>query len=171
MVTVIYAHNRFTDRGGYTPYQRVAGVLPRAALDLLSDKDPLEELSSIPGEGDFERAQQVRAAALRAFVNHSVRPRVRRAEAAHTKVSERFTPGEVMYLLRKGAYNKYYRWGPGTVCATQGSSAWDPWVSARGELYKVSTMALRRADPSEVEAVEEVHGALRDMVTDVSRQC
>eukprot|EP00971_Amphidinium_carterae_P348362 6490448-Amphidinium_carterae.1 len=170
MIAAMYAHNRFTDRSGFTPYQRVTGCLPRASTDLLAVDDPPEEVSSVFGEGNtssFERAQQVRAAALRAFISHSVKLRVRRAEATHTKTQERFQPGEAVYILRKGTFNRSHRLGPGTVCAVQGSSAW---VTAHGELYKVNTMSLRRADPVEIQAVQEIHGEIKDLITDVSRQ-
>eukprot|EP00971_Amphidinium_carterae_P280152 5561133-Amphidinium_carterae.1 len=167
VVTAVYAHNRFTDRSGFTPFQRVIGVLPRAAVDLLADHDPPAEIASVSGQGtDFHRAQEVRTAALKAFVSHSVRLRVRRAEATHTKPQDNFAVGEVVYILRKGAYNKYYRLGPGKICAVQGNSVW---VAAHGEIYKVAAMALRRADPEEVKAVQEMHESLGDMTMDVRR--
>eukprot|EP00971_Amphidinium_carterae_P311658 6194512-Amphidinium_carterae.1 len=99
----------------FSAYQQVIGVLPRAASDLLADHDPPVDIASVPGQGDFHRAQVVRASALKAFVSHSVRSRVRRAEASATKAQDRFEVGEVVYILRKGAYNKYYRLGPGII--------------------------------------------------------
>eukprot|EP00971_Amphidinium_carterae_P053937 1062020-Amphidinium_carterae.1 len=67
LATATSAHNRFYDRSGYSPVQRVMGVNPVYPEDLLSDRHPDSDVMAIDGSVSYERSLQVRAAALRAF--------------------------------------------------------------------------------------------------------
>eukprot|EP00971_Amphidinium_carterae_P347809 6490006-Amphidinium_carterae.1 len=84
LAAVTSAHNRFYDRSGYSPAQRVMGQSPVYPDDLLSDRHPDADVMAVDGSVTFERTMAVRAAALRAFVSHSVKQRLSRAAAAHS---------------------------------------------------------------------------------------
>eukprot|EP00971_Amphidinium_carterae_P054288 1069486-Amphidinium_carterae.1 len=166
LASVTAAHNRFYDRSGYTPAQRVFGQNPVYPEELLSDKNPDAEIMSIDGGISYSRSMEIRAAALRAFVSHSVKQRLTRAAAAKTKTQERFNVGEVVFILRQPRTGPPHRLGPGTIVMCSGGSAW---VSAHGELYKASTMALRRATTSDCQGVELVNQLLPELVGQIPR--
>eukprot|EP00971_Amphidinium_carterae_P332106 6466089-Amphidinium_carterae.1 len=164
--SVTCAHNRFYDRSGYSPAQRVMGQNPVFPDDLMSDRHPDSEAMAIEGNITYGRQMAVRAAALRAFVSHSVKQRLSRAAAAQTRNQERFEAGDVVFILRQPRVGAPHRLGPGTVIMTTGGTAW---VSAHGELYKCSTMALRRATSTDCQGVELVNRLLPELVGHIPR--
>eukprot|EP00971_Amphidinium_carterae_P238824 4740983-Amphidinium_carterae.2 len=121
---VVSAHNRFSDRFGYSPAQRVLGQSPVYPEDMLSDRHPDSDVLSVDGVLTFQRTMELRAAAMRAFVSHNVKRRLTKASAAKTRTQEQFRPGDVVFLLRQPRIGTPYRLGPGTVITVSGGSAW-----------------------------------------------
>ena len=71
--------NRYANRSGFSPRQRVFGSNARLQGVLLSD-DPINpELLSADPTQEFQRAEAIRSAAARAVAQHSDRASLRRA--------------------------------------------------------------------------------------------
>eukprot|EP00971_Amphidinium_carterae_P169131 3350546-Amphidinium_carterae.1 len=166
LAAVTTAHNRFFDRSGFTPAQRVMGQTPVFPEDLLSDRHPDAEILSLNGNISFERSMEIRSAALRAFVSHSVKQRLARAASAKVRRQDEFKIGDIVFIIRQPRIGAAHRLGPGTIVMTSGGSAW---VSAHGELYKCTTMALRKATSSDCQGVELVNQLLPELVGHIPR--
>ena len=103
-------HNRTYSRGGFTPYQRAFGTLPRLPASLLSDHEVDKELILNSGEDSMRRAWQIREAAGRAWLKWQDDSAVKRALSTRTRTwtrrssptASRSSSGEVSLVTRVG---------------------------------------------------------------------
>eukprot|EP00971_Amphidinium_carterae_P141915 2810998-Amphidinium_carterae.2 len=109
LAAVTTAHHRFYDRSGFTPAQRVLGQSPVFPEDLLSDRHPDAEILSLNGNLSFERSMEIRSAALRAFVSHSVKQRLARAASAKARRQDEFKIGDIAFIIRQPRVGAAYR--------------------------------------------------------------
>ena len=126
----VQARNRFYDRSGFTPSQRVFGSLPRYPHDMLSDDQLDAEVLALGVKKGFHRAHELWTAALEAFFKHSAHSKIACAMKGTTKPPP-FKTGDLVFVMRRNSFGKTWREGPGTILMLQGSKAW---VSVHGEL-------------------------------------
>ena len=147
------ARNRYYDRSGFSPYQRVFGYSPRLPAALLSD-DYLDRELHLDQEDTMARAREIRDAAAKAWMRSQDNNAVRRADKANTRVTDLkdFKPNDTVYVWREN--NNFRGWsGPGVVVAISENNR-SLWVSLRGYLLKVSKEHLRHATSEESLGVE-----------------
>ena len=140
------ACNRYSNRSGFSPLQRVLGYSHRLPRSVTSD-DPIDP-HVLPGGNneDWERAQTARVAALRAFAEEDSKQRLGRAAAARSRTRKEFARGDVVYVCRRNRLGRTWQEGLGVVLMTAGASSW---ISMRGALWKVATENLRHATSEE----------------------
>eukprot|EP00971_Amphidinium_carterae_P149665 2967253-Amphidinium_carterae.1 len=136
------ARNAQFDRSGSTPSQRVFGQLPRFPADLQSDAQVDADILALDSRGDHRRAQEIRESARLAFQKTSMATRLQRAARAQTVSQPPFSSGDLVFVMRQNAMRRQWREGLGRVIAVSGAAAF---VAIRGELYKISTLALKKA--------------------------
>eukprot|EP00971_Amphidinium_carterae_P351778 6492277-Amphidinium_carterae.1 len=161
------ARNAQLDSSGSTPSQRVFSQLPRFPADLQSDAQVDADILAMDSRGDHRRSQEIREAARVAFQKMSMATRLQRAARAQTVQQPRFSSGDLVFVMRQNALRRQWREGPGRVIAVSGASAF---VAIRGELYKVATLALKKATGDEAMGVEAVQEHMPDMMAQLSRQ-
>ncbi|CAJ1437918.1 unnamed protein product [Effrenium voratum] len=147
------ARNRYYDRSGFSPYQRVFGYSPRLPAALLSD-DYLDRELHLDQEDTMARAREIRDAAAKAWMRSQDNNAVRRADKANTRTTDLkdFKPNDTVYVWREN--NNFRGWsGPGVVVAISENNR-SLWVSLRGYLLKVSKEHLRHATSEESLGVE-----------------
>ncbi|CAJ1392757.1 unnamed protein product [Effrenium voratum] len=147
------ARNRYYDRSGFSPYQRVFGYSPRLPAALLSD-DYLDRELHLDQEDTMARSREIRDAAAKAWMRSQDNNAVRRADRANTRMTDLkdFKPNDTVYVWREN--NNFRGWsGPGVVVAISENNR-SLWVSLRGYLLKVSKEHLRHATSEESLGVE-----------------
>eukprot|EP00971_Amphidinium_carterae_P341000 6479588-Amphidinium_carterae.1 len=97
----------------------------------------------------------------------SMATRLQRAARAQTVPQPRFSSGDLVFMMRQNAMRRQWREGPGRVIAVSGAAAF---VAIRGELYKVATLALRKATGEESLGIEAVQEHMPDMMAQLNRQ-
>ena len=170
--TAIYetcaAHNRFYNRSGYSPAQRVFGQNPRLPASLLSDDKLDRDLMIDAASDSMKRAWQIREEAAKAWMKFQDDDAVRRALRAKTRTADvkpNLRPGDLVYVWRDVPYFKGWS-GPGTIIAesNQGKSLW---VSLRGYLVKASREQVRAATSEESLGAELSHVLSAELLQDI----
>ena len=123
--------NRYNNRSGFSPMQRVFGFNHRLPNSLVSDDsiDPMY-LSENPID-DFRRAEELRQAATRAWAALDSRARLLRALRARHRTPQSFTEGQLVFVWRqpKVAAGRWH--GPGVIVLPTAGGAW---INMRGSL-------------------------------------
>lgn len=160
--TCIYAveaaKNRLYNRSGFSPAQRQIGANIRLPGTLASD-DNLDPALMVHSAGEeVRRMLQIRQAAMEAFLKHTAKAALQRAEHGRSRVMKEFKLGELVYvyrvpLRRRGEReNNKPKWvGPGSIIMIEGANVW---ISMRGELWKCAKEQVRRATSEEEQASE-----------------
>ena len=86
----VQARNRFQNRSGYSPMQRVFGISQRLPNSLLSDDAIDPALLSENPMADFQRAEEMRASAQKAWAELDSRTRMKRALGARHRTAHNF---------------------------------------------------------------------------------
>ena len=167
------AKNRLFNRSGYSPAQRQIGMNVRIPGSLASD-DPYDAALMRSSAGsEVQRMLQLRDAAMEAFLRHSSKEVIKRAEKARPRLRRDFNPGEAVFVFRRplprrGAatardYRKAVWCGPGTVVMNEGPNLW---IAMRGEMWKCAREQIRSATPEE----EEAYGLLKDEFKELQQE-
>ena len=92
--------SRYQKRSGFSPMQRVFGFTQRLPATLLSG-DPIdpEYLSTDPAQ-DFHRAEDLRRAAMKAWVAMDSRARLLRVLRARHRIPPNFAEGQLVSVRR-----------------------------------------------------------------------
>ena len=153
------AKNRYTNRSGFSPMQRVYGYTHRRPSALTSD-DAIEPhmLSSSPIR-EHQRALDVRLAAAKALMTLDAKERVAKVGAARGRVPYEFEDGDLVFVYRKNL-RKSARIGPATIILRTPTSAW---CNVFGSLWKCSLEQLRQATSEEHAGSELLRGILQEM--------
>ena len=160
------ARNRYCNRSGFSPAQRVFGFTPRLPNSLHSD-DAIDPglLSENPLQ-DFQRSEELRAAATRAWASLDNRSRLLKSFRARHRTPHHFTEGQLVFVWRQPAVGPGHWKGPGIVImATSGGC----WVNMRGALWRCSNEQMRPATHDESLGAELVNRYLDDLRWDVQR--
>ncbi|MEC8427241.1 MAG: transposase family protein, partial [Pseudomonadota bacterium] len=171
ITSVVDSRNRYCNRSGFSPHQRVFGSSLRLPGSLLSD-DPVDRCAvSMDPTTEFQRSAEIRNAAQRAVFRHGDIRAVQQAVAARSRrTRDNIAEGQVVYVWRSNAKSKIRGWvGPGViVCLNpQKTSAW---VSMRGVLVKCSVDRVRQATDEEWLGAELIRVLSRDAVIHMQRQ-
>ena len=141
--------NRYANRSGFSPHQRVFGSSWRLPASIASDDhvDP-HLLSSNPSE-DFQRSMEIRSAAQQAYMKVQASRVIQASQQAksRTQPGETLPVGTTVFVWRKSPLGRQSlsRWvGPGVLVmnSTTGTTCW---ISIRGMLLKCSKEQVRKA--------------------------
>ncbi|CAK0806782.1 unnamed protein product [Prorocentrum cordatum] len=156
--------NNHIRRNGFTPYQYVLGKSPGTPTSLIEamegDQRQLAAQSAALFEDGPRRAEQIRAAANRAFFELDSDDAVRRATIGRVRPPRGpFVPGQLVFYWREVKHVKSKRlqgelgWrGPAIVLATEGHTRLH--LSYRGVPVLVTPEQVRHASRDEAEMVE-----------------
>ncbi len=131
------AKNRYSNRSGYSPTQRMIGHWPRVPSSLMSDEDIDPTLQAQSCTEEFERLMEMRRIAQDAFMKVASHQAAAKALKARPRIQRTFQAGDLVYVFRSLRKRKSVRghqpaqrglglgrkatWvGPGAVLATEG---------------------------------------------------
>ena len=138
IATVTGQKNRYSNRSGFSPHQRVFGSNARLPGVLLSDDLISPEMLSADPSAEFQRAEAIRTVVARATALHSDRAALRRAlHAQMRKPPEPLRIGERVFVYRRAVPEAHGWTGPGSVVMVSESSN-TVWVYMRSTLVKGS---------------------------------
>ena len=157
------ARNRYFNRSGFSPMQRVFGVSHRLPGTLLSD-DPIDpQLLADNSLTDYRRSEELRIAATRSWAALDNRSRMLKVLRARHRTPQNFTDGQLVFVWRQGRVGAGRWFGPGVIVLnTQGGA----WINMRGSLWRVSHEQMRSATQEESRGAELVNRYLHDMRDD-----
>ena len=161
---VVSARNRYMDRFGFSPMQRVFGKSLRLPSSLLSTDAMDRELTEAAAGDPVRRTWEIRESATREWVRRQDQNAVKRSLKAQTRTSDlkNIPPGSWVYVFRDTP--SYKGWtGPGVMIADDQSHR-SCWVSMRGRLWKVSREQIRMATPEEELGAELVIELSKEML-------
>jgi hypothetical protein len=166
------AINTYTRNSGFSPNQVMWGRDPKVPTSLVNSPECIAAHSAAFEEPLAQRAEEIRAAASRAFIDYDTDKRVRLALTTYTRPLRPFAIGDLVYWYREqGTRVKSKRlmqsrgWhGPGVLVCLEGTSR--AYVSHFGTLILVHPEQLRRASQDEMSIAEIEEDAL-DMLNDV----
>ncbi|CAE8697324.1 unnamed protein product [Polarella glacialis] len=161
--------NRYYNRSGFSPNQRVFGHNVRLPASLISDDAFDQELLSSHADDEVKRAWEIRDLAQAAWLKHNDVEALHRATRARSRTQDvkPITVGDWVYVWR--ASLAHSNWvGPGAVVAISpnGNSVW---VSMKGHLWKCSMEQMRKATSEEHLGVEIIRELSAEMMDDIGR--
>ncbi|CAE7943636.1 unnamed protein product [Symbiodinium sp. KB8] len=147
-------HNKYYDRGGFTPHQRVFGSSLRFPSTLLSDDQVDREYLNDTQTNHMIKTRKIREAAMKAWTEYQDFQAVTRAVKSNTRTIDQLPlkVGGRVYVWRRTP--EFRGWsGPGGVIqiTENGRSLW---ISLRGYLLKTSKEQIRQATSEESFGVE-----------------
>ncbi|CAK8993884.1 unnamed protein product [Durusdinium trenchii] len=161
---VVNSRNRFMDRWGFSPMQRVFGKSLRLPASLLSTDALDHELMELAASDPIRRQWQIRELSSQEWLRRQDRAAVQRSVHARTRQTDKkqFMPGEWVYVFRNTPTFRGWA-GPGVLLAESPSgTGW--WISMRGRLWQVSTEQIRMATPEENLGAELVAELSQDLL-------
>ena len=158
------AGNRFANRSGFSPEQRVFGRSHRLPDSLCSDDAIDAGLLSENPNVDFQRSEEMRRAAMRAWAADDSRGRLQKAFRGRHRIAQHFYEGQLVFVWRQPNVGSGRFHGPGVVIIPTAGGAW---INMRGSLWRVASEQLRPATADESRGVEIVNRFLSDMKTDL----
>lgn len=169
LAEVVTARNRYMDRFGFSPMQRVFGRNLRLPASLLATDSLNRELTDAAAPDPIHRAWEIRNTAAQEWLRKQDQDAVRRSLKAQIRSSDlRPIPiGSWVYVFRDTP--SYRGWvGPGVTIA-EDSTGRSTWISMRGRLWKASREQLRLATPEEELGAELIVELSKDMLTKLNR--
>ena len=171
------AKNRYSNRSGYSPTQRMIGHWPRVPSSLMSDEDVDPSLQSQNSTEEFERLMEMRRIAQDAFMKVASHQAAAKALRARPRQQRSFQAGDLVYVFRSLRKRKTVRgdqqaqrgtglgrkatWiGPGAVLAMEGSIVW---VNMFGELWRAAVEQVRLATSTEKLGLEVISEQCQEM--------
>lgn len=159
---VVANRNRFMDRYGFSPMQRVFGKNVRLPASLMASDALDQELIDSAAGDPIQRQWSIRECAAQAWMKRQDKETVQRSLRANQRNADQkpLVPGSWVYVYRDNA--SYTGWtGPGVLIAESPSNrSW--WISMRGRLWKAGREQIRLATS------EEQLGA--ELVTELSKE-
>ena len=120
-------------------------------------------LSENPLE-DFQKAEQLRQAATRAWAAMDSRGRLLRCLRARHRVPQTFCEGQLVFVWRQPSVGNGKWHGPGVIVLPTAGGAW---VRMRGSLWRVANEQMRNATNEESMGAELVNRYLSNMRTEL----
>ena len=149
IVETTNAHNQYYNRSGYSPYQRVFGTSMRVPASLLSDDVIDRSFLAKPETDEMKRAQEIREAAGKAWMERQDWEAVTRALKSNTRTVDMVPVknGDRIYIWRSTTQFKGWA-GPAMVVQVTENGR-TVWASLRGYLLKASREQVRLANHEE----------------------
>ena len=122
----IASRNRFADRSGFSPSQRVFGHSLRLLRSITGDDLISPDVLADAECSDFQRAREMRIAATAALFRLDAKTKLMKAERARTRTRHGFNCRDWVFLRRRNRMNQRWRAGPGVVIMLRGATAWMP---------------------------------------------
>eukprot|EP00435_Cladocopium_sp_Y103_P070714 s172_g35.t2 len=166
---VVAGRNRYMDRFGFSPMQRVFGRNLRLPASLLATDALNRELVDASATDPIHRSWEIRDAAAREWIRKQDQGAVRRSLRAQTRTSDqqKIPAGSWVYVFRDTP--SYKGWvGPGVTIAEDPTGK-SSWVSMRGRLWKASQEQLRLATPEEELGAELIVELSKEMLAKLSK--
>ncbi|CAL1127455.1 unnamed protein product, partial [Cladocopium goreaui] len=166
---VVAGRNRYMDRFGFSPMQRVFGKNLRLPASLLATDALNRELADASATDPIHRSWEIRDAAAREWIRKQDQGAVRRSLRAQTRTSDqqKILAGSWVYVFRDTP--SYKGWvGPGVTIAEDPTGK-SSWVSMRGRLWKASREQLRLATPEEELGAELIVELSKEMLAKLSK--
>eukprot|EP00435_Cladocopium_sp_Y103_P020466 s1075_g5.t1 len=166
---VVTCRNRYMDRFGFSPMQRVFGKNLRLPASLMSTDALNSELTDAAAGDPIHRAWQVRELASQEWLRRQDQGAVRRSIRAQSRTTDqaKIPIGSWVYVFRDSP--SYKGWvGPGVTIAEDPSGK-STWISMRGRLWKASQEQLRLATPEEELGAELIVELSKEMLTKLQK--
>ncbi|CAK8990659.1 Integrase catalytic domain-containing protein, partial [Durusdinium trenchii] len=170
LAEVVSSRNRYMDRFGFSPMQRVFGRSLRLPASIMATDALDRELVEAAAPEPVRRSWEIREAASREWLRRQDQAAIRRASRAQSRTADRkpLPPGTWVYVFRDSP--SYHGWvGPGVLIAPDLNDR-AAWVSMRGRLWKTSREQLRPATPEEELGAELVVELTKDMLDKLHRK-
>ena len=162
-----WMHNKFYDRSGYSPHQRVFGSSLRMPGSLLTDDGLDREFLEVPITDEMKRAREIREKAAKAWMENQDYEAVSRAAKANTRTVDKIPikPNDRVFVWR--STKDFVGWsGPGVVIQVTDNGR-SLWISLRGYLMKASREQTRLATGEESFGVELQRILSRELLDDL----
>ena len=163
------AHNRYYDRSGYSPQQRVFGTNLRVPGSLLSDDVVDRDLLQQPQSDYMKRSAEIREAASKAWMERQDFEAINRAVKTNSRTVDalQIHSGDRVYVWRTTP--EFRGWsGPGVVIQTTENGR-SLWISLRGYLLKASREQTRLASSEESFGAELRKVLAKSMLEDLDK--
>ena len=134
-------------------------VSHRLPDSLLSD-DPIDpEYLSVNPCQDFQRAEDLRRAATKAWASMESRSRLQKVLRARHRIPQTFSEGQLVFVWRQPRVGPGRWHGPGVIVLPTAGGAW---VNMRGSLWRVANEQMRGATSEESQGAELVNRYLSE---------
>ena len=166
---VVTCRNRYMDRFGFSPMQRVFGKNLRLPASLMSTDALNSELTDAAAGDPIQRSWQIRELASQEWLRRQDQGAVRRSIRAQSRTTDqvKIPIGSWVYVFRDSP--SYKGWvGPGVTIAEDASGK-STWISMRGRLWKASQEQLRLATPEEELGAELIVELSKEMLTKLQK--
>ena len=166
----VSSRNRYMDRHGFSPMQRVFGKSLRLPSSLMATDSLDRELVEAAAPDAIRRSWEIREAATKSRLQRQDLGAVRRALKARSRTADLkdLAPGTWVYVFRDSP--SYHGWvGPGVLLMADLSDR-SAWVSMRGRLWRAAREQLRPATPEEELGAELVVELSKEMLEKLSRK-
>ena len=166
----VSSRNRYMDRHGFSPMQRVFGKSLRLPSSLMATDSLDRELVEAAAPDAIRRSWEIREAATKSWLQRQDLGAVRRALKARSRTADLkdLAPGTWVYVFRDSP--SYHGWvGPGVLLMADLSDR-SAWVSMRGRLWRAAREQLRPATPEEELGAELVVELSKEMLEKLSRK-
>ena len=161
----VACRNRYMDRYGFSPMQRVFGKNLRLPASLMSSDALNQELVDAAAPDPIHRAWQIREVASQEWLRRQDQGAVRRSIRAQSRTTDQVNIpiGSWAYVFRDSP--SYKGWvGPGVTIAEDPSGK-STWISMRGRLWKASREQLRLATAEEELGAELIVEMSKEMLS------
>eukprot|EP00971_Amphidinium_carterae_P350419 6491535-Amphidinium_carterae.1 len=163
----VVSKNRYSNRSGFSPQQRVFGTLHRLPGSLISDDDLNASLMSSNPEREYYRAARIRQAAATALMRLESRTRIGAAANAAPRKTTVLPLGSWVYFWF-APVNAHAFWkGPAVIVGEETQCVW---ISFGGRLIKCPREHVRLATSDEAEGASLLEGALSELKAEVSQR-
>ena len=146
--------------------QRVLGYNPRLPNSILSDDAIDPQYTVTDPLADFQRSEELRRAATRAWAATENRSRVLKALRARHRIDQHFKDGDMIFVWRQPRVGEGRWHGPGVIILCTAGGAY---VNMRGSLWRVCNEQMRLATSEESLGGEIVNKYLHEFKNDIRR--
>eukprot|EP00971_Amphidinium_carterae_P138081 2736492-Amphidinium_carterae.1 len=163
----VVCKNRFSNRSGYSPQQRVFGTMHRLSGSLVSDDDLQASLVSSNPEREYYRSARIRQAAATALMRLECRTRVGAAANAAPRKAVVIPVGSWVYFWFAPVNSHSFWKGLAVVIGEEGQCFW---LSFGSRLLKCPKEHVRPATEDETEGALIMEGVLNELKEAVSQR-
>ena len=165
----VSARNRFMNRFGFSPTQRVFGKNLRLHGSMLTSDSMDQELPQASVTKPVRRLWEIQHIATKEWVRRQDQEAIRRSIRAKTRTSDMksLAPGSWVYVFRDTP--SYKGWTGRGVLIAEDLNNRSCWVSMRGRLWKASREQIRLAHPEEELGAELVVELSKEMLNKVHK--